>query len=143
MRHGPGSHAPEDGAPPSCSPDSMHSQEPSGFEAGTDFRMGSYSFNLLGAVREAASRLEGEFTYMEVCRLIKEEHPEFCGGDSQVVKAYLIKLAREGRLVRVKPPDVRGRAPGVYRNAGGEYPVLERLERNSPDALTTVKDESS
>ena len=103
--------------------------------------MSYYPFNLLGAVREAASRLEGEFTYVEVCRLIKEEHPDFYGGDSQVVKAHLIKLVREGRLVRVKPPDVRGRAPGVYRNDGGEYPVLGRLERNSSDALITVKDE--
>jgi hypothetical protein len=59
--------------------------------------MYSYSYNLLGAVREAASRLDGEFTYVEVCRLIKEEHPDFHGGDSQVVKAYLIKLMRECR----------------------------------------------
>ena len=81
--------------------------------------MSYYSFNLLAAVREAASRLDGEFTYVEVCRLIKEEHPEFCGGDSHVVKAYLIKMAREGRLVRVKPPDGRGRAPAAYRNAVG------------------------
>ena len=81
--------------------------------------MSYYSFNLLAAVREAASRLDGEFTYVGVCRLIKEEHPEFCGGDSHVVKAYLIKLVREGRLARVKPPGVRGRAPAAYRNAGG------------------------
>ena len=80
--------------------------------------MSYYSFNLLAAVRMAVGRLEGEFTYLEVCRLIKEEHPDFHGGDSQVVKAYLIKLMREGRLVRVKPPDVRGRAPGVYRKVG-------------------------
>jgi hypothetical protein len=77
-----------------------------------------YPFNLLAAVREAVGRLDGEFTYVEVCRLIKEEHPAFHGGDSQVVKGYLIKLMREGRLIRVKPPSVRGRTPAAYRNAG-------------------------
>ena len=83
--------------------------------------MGHYPFNLMGAVREAAPRIEGEFTYVEVCRLIKEEHPEFGLGDSYIVKNYLIGLVREGRLVRVKAPGVRGRTPAVYRKVGDKY----------------------
>ena len=82
--------------------------------------MSYYSFNLLGAVREAASRLTGEFTCREVVRLIKEEHPEFGDGDSYRVNNYLNMLAKQGRLVRVKSTDRRARTPGVFRNAGGD-----------------------
>jgi hypothetical protein len=53
-----------------------------------------YSFNLLRAVRDAASRLTGEFTSREVARLVKEEHPEFGLGDSYIVSSYLSALVR-------------------------------------------------
>ena len=88
--------------------------------------MGYYHFNLLGAVREAASRLEGEFTYLEVVRLIKEEHPEFGDGDSYRVNNYLNLLVKQGRLVRVKATDRRAGTPGVYRHAGGGDKDAER-----------------
>jgi hypothetical protein len=107
-------------------------------------RRHDYSFNLLAAVRDAASRLTGEFTYREVARLVEEEHPGFGDSYSYTVNNYLNMLARQGKLVRVKATDRRAHMPGVFRNAGeAGHPVLEQLDRNSPAAFTTVKDESS
>ena len=80
--------------------------------------MHTYHFNVLAAVREAASRLAGEFTHREVVRLVGEKHPGFGDSYGYTVNKYLNLLAKQGRLVRVKAADRTARTPGVYRNPG-------------------------